>query len=354
MAQGILFLGDFFYDYPDLQNDIREIGKWIRERELVTVLNLEGCIARDRSTPIKKRGPNLSCSDQAIDALKELQTVGVCLANNHMMDYGDQGLRNTLDALDEADILHTGAGRSLNEAVCPMRIPLGSYSVSILNFGWKEEETVYAGMSSCGCSPRENNVIFPALANVKNSGDIPVVFMHWGFEYNRLPMPFDIDLAHRMIDAGAELVLGSHPHNVQPKESYKARQIYYSLGNFYFASRRDRFNRRFHETISNLCDYGIGVIWDVEIEKMEETLYQYSKENGETHISASCEDLQLILEDNSGNDFFSDNYLKQASERKDNRNPILTLNEEYNRVALRRFNTIRRMKSIGRKLLRKC
>ena len=122
----LLFLGDFFYDYDYISDDIEEISKWIKKNNYQTILNLEGTIDCDSYTKIEKRGPNLSSNKIAIEVLKKLNVVGVTLANNHVMDYGDDGLLHTIELLDEIGILHTGAGKNLKEAsepfFCPIRI----------------------------------------------------------------------------------------------------------------------------------------------------------------------------------------------------------------------------------------
>ena len=80
--------------------------------------------------------------------------------------------------------------------------------------------------------PKGINAIKKEYPNVK----IATIF-HWGFEYNTVPMPLDIKFSHSCIEAGADLIIGHHPHVMQPMEKWRGKEIYYSLGNFYFSSR---------------------------------------------------------------------------------------------------------------------
>lgn len=110
MNKKILFLGDLFYDFNFIPDDIERLAKWIQENNLITILNLESPIGKGDGTAIKKRGPNLASNLLVVDVLKKLNVVGVCLANNHMMDYGEKALKDTISALDVSGIAHTGAG----------------------------------------------------------------------------------------------------------------------------------------------------------------------------------------------------------------------------------------------------
>ncbi len=226
----LLFLGDFLYDYNDVQPDIQEIAKWIEENDYKVILNLEGPL-NNSENPIKKRGKLLAQSKVTIDVLKELNVVGVCLANNHIMDYGEKALLETTEILKSHGIHYVGAGLNLSEALKPMIINHNNVEVIIQNFGWELEETVYATALHPGSAPRVEEVIFKNTQDLKKeypSGTFINIY-HWGFELNTLPMPLDVKLAHLSIDQGIHLVIGHHSHNIQAYENYKGRDIYYSL-----------------------------------------------------------------------------------------------------------------------------
>lgn len=347
MRGGLLFLGDLFYDYDFIADDIERISDWIADNNFIVIVNLEGAIKLKDSQPVKKRGPNLANNPRVVDVLKKLHVAGVCLANNHIMDFGAESLEHTLRILDENKILHTGAGKNLAEAVKPMVIRQEDTEIAVLSFGWDVEETVYAGEVAAGCAPRMESVILSEVNKAKESGRQVIVCMHWGFEYHRLPMPYDIALGHKIIESGAQLVIGHHPHCVQPRECYKGNMIYYSLGNFYFAGRRNMFQKQFPDKPANQSDYGVAVVYREWDQKCMEWIIRYDSQTDKSYIEECRND---VLEDISGAEYHSPGYRKNAANRKCNRTPILTCNERDNKKALRRLFLYYRVKYILKRL----
>ena len=323
-----LFLGDFYYDYSYIAKDIKEIEKYIAQTGCEVILNLEGAPG-DGGQPIEKRGPNLRQSPIIIDVLKHLSVKSVCLANNHSMDYGYEALKDGLAKLDKTGILHAGAGKNNVIASEPIQINDDGKKVIIQNYGWDVEETVYATSDSPGCAPMDHEYIIKRTKELrgKNPDSCIINIFHWGFEFNTLPMPVDINLAHKCVDAGADLIIGHHPHVVQPVEEYCGKPIFYSLGNFYFSSRRDTFTRRFeNEKYENMCDYGIGVIYDTEEEKCECIQIEYKRFKKVSTISENVTCLKNI----TGINWQSEDYIKKAKLHSSGTNPILGLDNEYN------------------------
>lgn len=331
----LFFVGDFFYNYDNVKNDIVEISRWINENGYSVILNLEGPLIRT-DMPINKRGSNLFQSDIAIEILQKLNVLGVCLANNHIMDYGAEGLKKTIELLNVNGILHTGAGVNIKEAIEPIRLTTNGKQVIIQNFGWEVEETVYATLDTAGCAPRDEEII---LSNTKSfrrkyPDSIIINVLHWGFEYNLLPMPYDIKLAHDMIDAGCDLVIGHHPHNVQPFEIYKNKYIFYSLGNFYFSTKRDDYSKKRFLTrnISNVCDYGAMVIFDIDNMNVNHDYCVYYDSQKELSVIKKMN--PEILVDITNEDFFSKNYIDKVKRNSINNNPILTTDVKKNKKLL--------------------
>lgn len=354
----LLFLGDFLYDYNDVQPDIQEIAKWIEENDYKVILNLEGPL-NNSENPIKKRGKLLAQSKVTIDVLKELNVVGVCLANNHIMDYGEKALLETTEILKSHGIHYVGAGLNLSEALKPMIINHNNVEVIIQNFGWELEETVYATALHPGSAPRVEEVIFKNTQDLKKeypSGTFINIY-HWGFELNTLPMPLDVKLAHLSIDQGIHLVIGHHSHNIQAYENYKGRDIYYSLGNFYFSKDRDTFSqKKFPGDIVNLCDYGLAIVYDTEEKKVtKEFIIYYDKKIRKSRVLKMNNN---ILPNLTGVNVFNSNYEKQAKRGSININPILTLDQKANnkktKKLYRTYFFINLMKSnyLGRKVYR--
>ncbi len=277
----LLFTGDLYYNYDHVREDIYSLGGHFLEKGLCCIPNLEGGLGSPEGRRIWKRGGCLKQDPSVINVLRILSVKGVTLANNHMMDFGESGLDNTLDLLDSNGIAHTGAGRNIREALKPMEFSDGGKVTAVFNFGWDAEETVYAETSKPGCAPRINKRVIEVLREYAEEHPehriIPV--LHWGFERNLYPMPFDIDLAHRISEIEeVALVIGHHPHCPQPVERYLGKKIYYSLGNFYFGKSREKYAKmRYDHEPENMSDYGVGVIFDTADGSTEDMVFFYDK-----------------------------------------------------------------------------
>jgi len=167
----------------------------------------------------------------------------VTLANNHVLDYGLEGLKNTLQVLDSIGLAHCGAGLNLEQAQRPAIIERNGYRVAFLGYSLTFPEEFWATRTSGGTNYPRN---LPAnIAHADSLGDFIVVTFHWGAEGSNYPKDYQIYFAHLAIDCGADLVIGHHPHVLQGLEIYKNRLIAYSLGNFSFSS----YSRRSTESL---------------------------------------------------------------------------------------------------------
>jgi poly-gamma-glutamate capsule biosynthesis protein CapA/YwtB (metallophosphatase superfamily) len=323
----LLFLGDFLYDYDYIAKDIDEISNWIQKHNYSVILNLEAPIG-NLGSKIKKRGPNLFQSSTSIEILKKLNVVGVCIANNHIADYGKKSLIETTEILRNNNILYNGAGINILNALKPMDLEIDGVKIIIQSFAWNIEEAKNASLYSYGTSPRNKRIIKCATKRIKyeHVNSFLVNIYHWGFEYNLYPMPFDIELAHQSINWGCDLIIGHHPHVIQPYENFKGKNIYYSLGNFYLSSRRDKFRSRiFKRQYPNRADYGMGVILNVLNRETRNIFIKYDSSINKTVIidDGSFADL---LEDITDYNYKSKDYVKKVKENSININPILTEN----------------------------
>jgi len=158
------------------------------------------------------------------------------LANNHMKNYGDEGIAKTIGYLDQADIAHTGAGLNTEEARQPAIIKVNGIKFGFLAYVDDSfTPNNYEATSDRPGSPFLNTAtLLEDLENLNQKCDVIIVSMHAGTEYASTPNQKQIDFARTAIDYGAQLVLGHHPHVVQPIEQYKNGYIIYSLGNFVF------------------------------------------------------------------------------------------------------------------------
>ncbi len=161
-----------------------------------------------------------------------------CLANNHIVDYGEQGLADTLEALAGLGIPHFGAGSLEDNCRNPLIVQADTTSVALLGYACPSTKAVMATEEHRGAAPLERERILRDMAAATEAGaERRVVCLHWGAEQVGLPRPEDVDLAHALVDAGADLIIGHHAHRTQPIERYQGRLICYGLGNAAFQGR---------------------------------------------------------------------------------------------------------------------
>jgi poly-gamma-glutamate synthesis protein (capsule biosynthesis protein) len=162
----------------------------------------------------------------------------VSLANNHVFDLGVEGLRNTIKILDENGIKHCGAGENIEEASKPAIIEYKGKTIAILAYcmygnaylGYVE----LADNNKPGINPLDIDKVVLDIQKYKKQYDYVIVMPHWGREYQYFPMVECKKMAYQMIDAGADAIMGSHAHNIQPMIKYKGKSIYFGMGNYLF------------------------------------------------------------------------------------------------------------------------
>ena len=167
------------------------------------------------------------------------------LANNHILDYGMEGLFSTLHVLDSLRIAYCGAGESEEEAESAVVLRRGGFRVGFLAYSMTYPDAFWA-------TKKKGGTAYPYLSRLKKSlyllqekTDLIVVSFHWGEELKAKPKPYQRLYAHCAVDWGADLVVGHHPHVLQGLELYKGVLIAYSLGNFVFGS----YSRHARESI---------------------------------------------------------------------------------------------------------
>ncbi len=159
----------------------------------------------------------------------------VSVANNHSGDYGRAAFVETLSVLDGAGIRHFGGGRNLTEAHVPLWIETNDLRIAVLGYNEFLPRAFEAGADYPGIAWSEDSQVIADIRAARAAGaDVVIPFMHWGWEYESGPGERQRQLARTMIDAGADAVVGGHPHVTQGAEIYRGRPIIYSLGNFVF------------------------------------------------------------------------------------------------------------------------
>jgi poly-gamma-glutamate capsule biosynthesis protein CapA/YwtB (metallophosphatase superfamily) len=160
---------------------------------------------------------------------------GVTLGNNHILDAGASGLRETMRHLDDAGIAHAGAGMDLAQAREPMIFDLGGTKVGVLSYqGVPYYEWAWATDTTPGTAPLKTSIMREDVERLRPKVDLVVVMPHWGQEYLATPERWQVKFAHAAVDAGADLIIGDHAHWAKGIEVYKGKPIFYGVGNFLF------------------------------------------------------------------------------------------------------------------------
>lgn len=210
---------------------------WLQQADY-TLGNLEVPIARV-GKPLESKIFSFRAHPSATRALKG-RFDGMALANNHSGDYGPAALLETMQHLDAAGIAHVGAGLNLTQAHRPLWIERNGLRVAVLSYNEFKPRSFQAGPNWPGVAWSEDDQVVADLRAARQAGaDVVIPFMHWGWERERDPSERQRRLARLMIDAGADVVVGGHPHVTQGAETHKGKLIVYSLGNFVFDGFED-------------------------------------------------------------------------------------------------------------------
>ncbi len=201
----------------------------------LNIVNLE-CPLTNSSNKSIKHGPNLKSSPQVAEPIAKSGFNLVTLANNHIMDYGKEGLIETIQTCKQNNIETIGAGESLQSASQPFIITKDNISLGILNYA--ENEFLPATNISAGFNPFDPIKVYKAINSLKKKVDFVIVIIHGGVEYYSLPSPSVKERYRFCVDVGANMVIGHHPHVFSGYELYKESAIYYSLGNFLFPTQQ--------------------------------------------------------------------------------------------------------------------
>lgn len=201
----------------------------------ITFANLESPFY-DQGEPITE-GMVFKSDPATIEGLLTSGIDIVSLANNHFGNQGNKGMRYTFDWLKSHTISYTGAGDNLTEAKKCTMIQKNGLKFCFLGYvdlaATGTPELYIADDTYPGSNPyRDNTDIESDIKKAKSEADVVVVSFHWGNEYQLTQSDRQTEIAHRAIDAGATLVLGHHPHVIQPYEGYHTGYVFYSLGNF--------------------------------------------------------------------------------------------------------------------------
>ena len=200
------------------------------------IFNLETPVY-DGESPIPKCGPNLIAATKTMPGIKAINPSLLALANNHVLDHGDEGLYETFRQLDKWEIPYMGAGKNLAEAQKPYIIEADGKKIGIYNAA--EHEFTIAEENKAGANPFDLLDSPDHIAKLKTECDFVIVLYHGGKEHYRYPSPYLQKVCRKIVDKGADLVVCQHSHCVGCQEEYKDRTIVYGQGNFVFSKNYD-------------------------------------------------------------------------------------------------------------------
>jgi len=293
----LLFVGDTVPNKPF------ELGRSLRglcfEHD-VRVFNLEGAFSRLRK-PLFKAGPHLLLEPNFFSEVTECFNIAT-LANNHVMDFGDEGLDTTILQCKKAGISTVGAGLNLGAAFSPLDIG----NCRIISVA--EHEFGAAGEDKAGIATVDRqNEVFEIIKQGRESGKFVAVVAHGGTELIPIPPPYLRQRYRLWIEYGANLIIGNHPHVVQGFELYKGKPIFYSLGNFFFSNDSFRLYPNAHWSIAVSIDIANNNIRAIPIHCDENNIVDIATDNQyEGEFTRLC---NLLKSDN-----YFDMYSSIASE----------------------------------------
>jgi len=173
---------------------------------------------------------------ESLHAIRKAGFDLLSLANNHIMDYGEKGLRDTIRQCRKNRIVITGAGADLQSASSLAVIKRRGVRYGLLAYSLTFPEEFWATPDKPGTAHPDWAQVGNDIRDARSRVDILMVSFHWGEELKSDPKKYQVDFAHHAINSGADVVLGHHPHIPQPIEIFKGRPIFYSLGNYAFGA----------------------------------------------------------------------------------------------------------------------
>lgn len=275
--------------------------KTLTQKADYSIFNLESPVVKGNALPIKKRGPNLKCDENGIEAIKWAGFNCATLANNHFRDYGDEGIDNTLRVLNKHGLDHCGGGMNKEQAAKVFYKEIEGKKLAIINCC--EHEFSIATEDHAGSNPLNPIQQYYAINEAKTKADFVIVIVHGGHELWQLPSPRMKETYRFFVDSGADAVINHHQHCYSGYEVYNGKPIFYGLGNFYYYSSQS----------TQLWEEGYMVMIELEKEiSLEIIPYKQNEGNHkvcllpEGHFDAKLKELNEIIS--------NDGLLKKSTE----------------------------------------
>lgn len=226
------------FEKADTQTLLGEALETVLQEADFRIFNLEVPLV-DVKNPIDKCGPNLIAPTSTIYGYKAINVNLLTLANNHILDQSDVGLRSTQKLLDEHGIAYVGAGNSIYEAAQPYIFEIDNKKIGV--YACAEHEFSIAGEDKAGANPFDPFTSLDHISQLREKCDFLIVLYHGGKEHYRYPSPNLQKVCRKIVEKGADLVVCQHSHCVGCKEEYQNGTIVYGQGNFLFDHSESEF-----------------------------------------------------------------------------------------------------------------
>lgn len=240
----IVFAGDVLIaEAMEQYYDTAGVTRLVSEELLAEMQNADICMVNNefqfsnRGTPMEDKQFTFQTDPKYVQILLDMGVDIVSLANNHSLDFGTEALQDTFATLDDAGILYAGAGDSKERAE-----ELQIIEVNGKKFGFLAATRVIP-VSAWNVEYRQPGLfttyddtrLIECIEEAKENCDFLTVYVHWGIEREAYPQDYQTGIAKHCFEAGADVVIGAHPHVLQGIEFMDGKPVFYSLGNYIFA-----------------------------------------------------------------------------------------------------------------------
>lgn len=263
----ILVAGDFCpqqrvesaFEVDDFQSVLGMVKDCVGKADY-SILNFECPVTNGGEMPISKQGPNLHCTKKGIEAVRWAGFDCVTLANNHIRDFGELGVKNTMDVCREFGVDTVGAGMNTKQASKILFKDIAEKKLAIINCC--EHEFSIATENISGANSLNPIQQYYDILEAKKKADYILVIVHGGHEHYQLPSPRMQETYRFFVDAGADAVVNHHQHCYSGYELYKGKPIFYGLGNFCFDGNRSR-KEIWHEGYMVMLTFGEKIEYEI-------------------------------------------------------------------------------------------
>lgn len=236
--------------------------------------NLEVPVKVDDVQSEYKKSIHYSLIEPTRELLKLLNIGCVSLANNHIYDCKMNGLKATIDLLDELGIYHTGAGWK-QEHIEPLIINDDGLKIGFIAYVDKSTNPKTEFFPELRINYFEPEKVKKDIQSIRQKVDKIICSIHWGVDYSYYPTPSQVKIAKELVNSGVDVIMGHHPHTFQPFENYKGASIFYSLGGMTFGDLLIN-----NELVSLYRKTKTSAITDIDFKKSEVSFFPIKELQG--------------------------------------------------------------------------